>query len=300
MAKSRSGASSMRRSSGAGVAYARMMRSTNLPTAVVYVEGESDISFYRWMINNSTVTLQHMDGKPAAMQAVLVANEKKVKGTIAIVDSDFDNILKIGPDKNVIRTDTHDIETLMLKEIGFRTAVSVYEDQKILEKYGYGYEDIKTEILKIGCSIGKLRLISIENNLNLNFKSVEEKLNREELITFEDGKVVFDLRSYIYECVNSTYKCPISFKDLYELYENDTREFDTWQICRGHDLTLLISLFYSRTLFGKHNVYRREIENVIRNGYIFSRKIKKTNMYKDIISWQKENLGWKILSNELL
>lgn len=297
MAKDKSGARIMHRNSGAGVAFERMMRRSSFKTAIVYVEGESDIAFYRWLVDRSKVTLEQMNGKNEAMEAVASANRRKEKGILAIVDSDFDHLLNIGPDDNVIRTDTHDIETMMLKEGVFQYAEYNYADEVKMASLKYSYEDAWSEIIRIGCCIGKLRLISKENALYLNFKDVEKELGH--LISIKGNKVEFDDRQYVWECVHASSGCPKEFKEIYELYKADKREFDEWQICRGHDLSLLISIVFSKDIMGKTYIHRREIENVISSAYIASRKIKKTIMFSDIKAWQLNNLGWKILRDDL-
>ena len=296
----RAGAEMMQRNKGASVAFDRMLRSGNFNSVIVHIEGNSDIAFYRWFIDEKVVQLQQNDGKSAAMAAAAEATKRKIKGIVAIVDSDFDHILNNGPDENVIRTDTHDIETLMLREDLFRISEANYIDKRKKEYESYTQDEIWTDIIEIATKMGKLRLLSLENNYNLNFKNVEPLLDKEDIISCDGGKIVFDLSQYIYQCVNQTDNCSITVKDLKTVFNNDARKFDTWQICRGHDISNIISIVYSPKCLGWRNVTRNEIENLISSTYIVSRKFKKTTMYQDIKDWQNQNLGWKILSNELL
>lgn len=300
MAKTESGAQMMRRGSGSGRALAQMMQSRIPNMAIVYVEGESDINFYKWLVNRDKVTLSPMQGKEAAVEAILYDNKTCKKGRLAIVDSDFDNILNIDPDKNIIRTDTHDIETLMLREGIFRTSEERYANTRKMDSFGLSFDNVYLSIMDIGCTMGKIRLISHEQCLNLNFKEVERKLEIDNLIYIQEGKVNFNVRQYIWECQNASFNCPKKFSEIYSIFLNDNRTFDPWQICRGHDLSLLISILYSKNMIGKRNVYKEEIENVVSIGYIYSNKFKTSRMYNDIKEWQKENTGWVILSDGLV
>lgn len=304
MGKSRrTGADMLRRGSGAGQAYARMLRCGNFNQAIVYVEGSSDVYFYHWMVDNSHVTLQQMIGKNAAIEAVLEANRKKVRGVLAIVDSDFDHLLNIDPDDNVIRTDTHDIETLMISRGAFQYVPAQYIDEKKLNNSQYNLDLLWEKIIEIASSIGKIRLLSKENNWNMKFSDDvrgKDILEISAVIKLIDGKICFDARQYIWECINIASNCLVDVQTAYKIYIKDKRKFDTWQICRGHDLSLLISMIYSREFLGKRNLYRTEIETLISSTFIASRKFKRTQMFEDIKHWQECNLGWKILSDELL
>lgn len=304
MAKNRgTGADMLRRGSGAGQAYARMLRCGNFNQAVVYVEGISDIQFYHWMTDNAHVTLHQMTGKDAAMDAVSQANKRKTRGVLAIVDSDFDHLLNIGPDDNVIRTDTHDIETLMISEGAFQYVPARYIDETKLGNSKYDLDSLWAKLIEIASSVGRIRLLSKENNWNMKFSDGahgNEILEISDVIKLVDGEIVFDEHQYIWECINAASNCSVDVRTAYKIYTEDKREFDTWQICRGHDLSLLISMLYSKEYLGKRNLYRDEIETLISSTFIASRKFKKTQMCRDIKLWQEGNIGWKILSDELM
>lgn len=299
-----SGAEMLRRGSGAGQAYMRMMRSGHFNRAIVYVEGESDIQFYRWIIDHSCVDLHQMEGKDAAMDAVMYANQKKEKGVLAFVDSDFDHILNIGPDTNVIRTDTHDIETLMISGGAFQYVRDDYVDTTKLEGSDYSADSLWNKVIEIAKAVGKIRLLSKANDWNMKFSSggIRDKDNLEAdgVIKLQNGEIIFDAHQYIYECINAASDCAVGVATVYEAYKTDSNEYDTWQICRGHDVSMIISILYSKTHFGKRNVYRDEIEKMITSTYIASRKFKKSKMYDDIKQWQYSNIGWKILSDEMM
>ena len=290
------GKAMMSRDAGASYAFAKLCRSGKIKPVIINVEGDSDINFYRWFTDRR-VELNQNNGKSAAIEAVAIAIRANKKGIVAIVDSDFDHILKIGPDKNVFRTDTHDIETMMLKEDLLRFSDPNLRD--ISKSSNLSFDDIWNHILDIGMRIGKLRLISTEKNMNLNFKEAERQLDKDEIIAFKNNQIVFDVNKYINYCVPYYSGRNELIRDIKETLERDKREFDIWQICRGHDLSLIISIFYSKRMLGKRNVSRDEIENLIHSNYIISRKIKKTVLYQSIKDWQIENCEWKILSDDL-
>ena len=161
------------------------------------------------------------------------------------------------------------------------------------------YDDIWSIIISIGKKIGKLRLISTEKKWNLDFKEAERQLESDEIITLKKGQIVFDFDKYINYCVPYYTGRNEKIRSIKDIIEKDKREFDTWQICRGHDLSLITSIVYSKNMYGQRNVSRSEIENLIHSNYILTRKIKKTDLYRDIKDWQIENCEWKILNDDL-
>ncbi len=300
MGQNKNGREILSRGSGASLAFAKMCQKGNFKKAIVYIEGESDVILYKKIIDKEYAELSQTRGKAAAMSTIKKANLMKQKGLLAIVDSDFDHILNIGPDENVIRTDTHDIETLMIESGAFDDVPDGFIDERKLNNSIYNEESLWERIIDIASCIGKIRLLSAENGWNMKFaddNSNKDFLDDERIIYLKDGELKFDAHQYIWKCINNAVRCSITVRDAYECYKNDNRAFDIWQICRGHDLSELIALVYSRTIFGKRNVYRTEVENTIRAVYIKSRKFGETKMCDDIKNWQSANESWKVLSD---
>ncbi len=299
-----SGRNMLRRSSGAGQAYIRMIRQRNPNFAIVFVEGDSDVLFYRWLIDDSRAYLQQMIGKEDAMDAVVGANQKNQKGVLALVDSDFDHILNIVNAENIIITDTHDIETLMIRDGAFKYVRDSYIDRHILKTSEYDENSLWNRVIEIAKDVGRIRLLSKINGWNLKFsdEGIRDKDNLEAdgIIKFKNGQIQFDAHSYIYECIKTSNICNVDVATAYSAYKNDSREYDTWQICRGHDLTILISILYSKPNLGKKFVNKDAIEKLITSTYIASGDFSKTNMYADIKRWESDNLPWKILEDENL
>lgn len=293
------GKEAFQRSSGAGAAFAKMMRAGSFEKAIVYVEGDSDTAFYKWLTDKKYVDIQYMVGKDAAISAV---QKSKKRGVLALVDSDFDNILNINYDDNIIKTDTHDIETMMIKEDAFKYAKERYIDVTKVNNSQFTEESIWELVIDFATRIGKVRLLSVKNNWNLKFKDDKGKdvLEYDKIIIYKNDEIDIDIRQYIWECINLSDSCDVEVATVFQQYKEDNETYDTWQICRGHDLSLLISIFYSKEMFGKKFIHRDTVEDLMASTYIASRKFKKSQMKNEIMKWQEDNKGWKILSDELM
>ena len=106
--------------------------------AILIVEGNTDIKFYNSFVNDEKYVIlsdvfDNFDGirggkKDKVIETIKMANKDGIKGIIGIVDADFDNLLDgIHIVDNLYRTDTHDLESMLLK--------SKKPLKKILKKY---------------------------------------------------------------------------------------------------------------------------------------------------------------------
>jgi Protein of unknown function (DUF4435) len=96
----------------------KMLRSTFSGTFLL-VEGNSDDTFYKNFVDRSTCRLRVTGGKQRAIDILQILNNEtspngsKFAGILAIIDADFDR-LEPSPHQspNLLRTDTHDLETM--------------------------------------------------------------------------------------------------------------------------------------------------------------------------------------------
>jgi cellulose biosynthesis protein BcsQ len=98
-------------------------RKKNKSKVFVLVEGTGDVGFYKNIIDKNNVQIIPMgdekkkeSAKDSVIQTIEFLNHNRVQGVVAIVDTDYDAIAgKIQEIENLIYTDDHDIETMILK-----------------------------------------------------------------------------------------------------------------------------------------------------------------------------------------
>ncbi|MDC0833894.1 putative cytoplasmic protein [Geitlerinema sp. FC II] len=102
----------------------RLRRSTYNGTFLL-VEGSSDKTFYSRFVDRSVCELVSVSGKPSSKVLVIEAlrileSDSNFLGVIAIVDADFDRLSNcIYDSPNLLYTDTHDLETMLIKSPAF-------------------------------------------------------------------------------------------------------------------------------------------------------------------------------------
>lgn len=267
--------------------------------AILYIEGESDQRFYIWATEGNQVLLQSMNGKKDVIEAIRKDNEQKLKGRLAIVDCDFDFILKRIPykEKNLIVTDTHDIETVMYEACSYR----VIEDEFIsIDKLGFISNEGKnlwSYVIQFAIQLGKLRLLSCENKWNLNFREAEQRMK--DYFHLKNDFPEFKFYGYMKKVWSCSPSCKLSYEELKDSYNDDKRKFDQWHICRGHDISLMLSIIYSLEMYGTKRISVDDVERTLRTSYKGSKGFLKSNMCQTIREWQRLNSEWRILRAEL-
>ena len=145
----------------------RMTRSQH-PGTIVMVEGDTDMRLYANFINNAQCRLIHAGMTDNAIKALEILEHERFFGVAAIVDADFRFWEKIPhSSKNLFTTDTHDLETMLLKSPAL---------DKVLIEFGstekIGTKDVRSIILDAGRPVGYLRWISFKKSLMLDFEDL--------------------------------------------------------------------------------------------------------------------------------
>ncbi|MFM7438848.1 MAG: DUF4435 domain-containing protein, partial [Snowella sp.] len=99
----------------------RFRRSTFSGTFLL-VEGSTDKVFYERFVNKNEceVITNSIPGKQRVIQVLNILENSEFKGILAIVDADFDHLeFSLYNTPNLLRTDTHDLETMLLQSSAF-------------------------------------------------------------------------------------------------------------------------------------------------------------------------------------
>ena len=138
----------------------RLIRSADDKT-IIMVEGpHADMNFYGNLFDDNKCRLIPCNGKKNALNALdILISENAVNGILCIVDSDFWKIDGIIPKYDILfLTDTHDIETMIIKSKSFK---------KLLREYLKNYKDVNelmNAIFLISQTIGSFKYINQPNH----------------------------------------------------------------------------------------------------------------------------------------
>jgi len=273
----------------------RLLRSTFSGTFLL-VEGSSDKIFYQRFVDKHACELVCVSGKPSSKLRVIavleILEKSSFQGVLAIVDADFDR-LETSPHNNLnlLRTDSHDLETMLLHSPALDKVIAEFGSQEKIAKFN---RDVRTALLAAGMSVGYLLWVSQCDGLNLTFDG----------ITFskfvDDRTLQIDELKLIQEVKNKSQALSWKDEDLQQRLTNKrSNSHDRWQVCCGHHLVEILSLGLRKAIGSNKaaDVEPHSLERNLRLAYE-ERYFRKTGLYLDMITWESNNQPFQVLQNE--
>lgn len=274
----------------------RMLR-TNFSGSFLLVEGGTDKKFYERFIDKVVCQVVTTSGKPSSKQRAIeileILNKENFQGILAIVDADFDRLKGLPNIPNLILTDTHDLETILIQSPALNKVLAeIGSEDKITQLH----QDVRSVLLTAGKPIGYLLWISQLRGLKLTFSSIE-------FSDFIDKRTLkVDETKLIQEVKKKSQAHAIKDEELQQLMINQQNiDHDLWQVCCGHHLVQILSLGL-RTAIGsvkkssdvESSVLERSLRIAYEEAYFH-----KTQIYLSIRQWESVNRPFRVLKNNI-
>jgi hypothetical protein len=266
----------------------RLRRSTHKGVFLL-VEGGSDAKFYRQLIDSDQCQLVVALNRDMAISVLEILQQAPSDDVVAIVDKDFDELNRTLPDRpNLFFTDTHDLETMLLKSPALEKLIGELGSKEKLAKFGH---DVRSVLLTTGCSIGCLLWISIQDGLNLKFEGINfQKFIDKEMLTIDELELIEEVK-------RKSQKLNLKTSELHQhLTEKKTLSHDFWQVCRGHDLINILSIGLRHAIGTKNakDVTAEILESNLRMCYeqIY---FQTTQLHSSLCRWEADNPTYRIL-----
>jgi hypothetical protein len=218
------------------------------------VEGKSDKVFYERFIDKLACHLEITDGKAfnksnkqCAIAILEILEKSNFRGVLAIVDADFDRLQNTSvTSPNLLRTDTHDLETMLIKSPAFDKVIVMFGSEEKIIKFG---RDLRTVLLESGTTVGYLRWVSQSDGLNLKFEGIEFKnfINNQ---TIQISEI-----ELIKEVKNKSKAYSLDNEDLQKRLTNKKNSsHNPWQVCCGHDLVEILSIALRKAIGSNRDI----------------------------------------------
>jgi 5S rRNA maturation endonuclease (ribonuclease M5) len=269
----------------------RMKRSLFLGVFTI-VEGPTDSRIYKYLFSKTQCKTVVSHGKEKAVEALKILQKESFQGVIVILDSDFSRVEKqLLDNKDVFYTDTHDIETMILKSPALSRVLEEHGSVKKIDRFIKGKKmAVEDTLFKIAEPIGYLRWVSLRKKLNLKFEELPflKFINKETL----DLNIKLLMVTIKHHSRQHEINDDILIEYIKELCN---KGYDLAQICCGHDLIEILSISLRKVL-GTNNandVKREYIEKSLRLAYniIYFRC---TELYSELVKWETNNNPYKI------
>lgn len=262
----------------------------NHKEVIIVVEGEDDEKALKKFFNMKAVEFTCATSCSIVKDVmIIVTTDKQLKDcVIGIKDADFDHIKKVSHEiSNLMVTDTHDIETMMLTPRVCRRIC--------LETINREYQNLSSQAMSSLKNLSYLRYYN--DKMILNGGNPDKKgINFRGVIIADVASVsVRDVLQHVKAKGNSN---KTSFPDLNAMNlfinQNPIDNKDLVLFTNGHDLVHAIQYI----LHSQNQVARaysdKNIATMIRMSYS-KEEFEKTNLYKDIDNWNNNGFNlWAV------
>jgi 5S rRNA maturation endonuclease (ribonuclease M5) len=252
------------------------------------VEGHSDRLIYERLVNKQEVRVTIASGKNNAIKALSILEKENFCRVFAVIDADFSRIEQQIPDSNhLFLTDEHDLEMMLIKSAAFD---KLLKERGSEEKIAAFSKDIRETLLKLGQEIGKLRLLSLRNELNLKFEGL--KFGK----FIDKEKLSINIDELIRSIKNHSQKLSLDEQQIkQDLSVISDENHDPWQLCCGHDFISILAIALWKVLGTRNanDVKKEDLERDLRLAYELS-YFYQTQIYQLMVNWQSNNHPYQI------
>ncbi len=235
--------------------------------AIVIVEGKSDISLFRGLLNTQHVKLESFDGKEPLLSAMIELSGEYENRIFAICDADYIHVNgeeNIYESHSVFLTDHHDAEIMLINSCALKMYIDEYSSNEMVEFFKSSLFDMAMEA---AYSIGLIRWLNYQEDLGLRFDGINFRrfvdIRQREILVNEDDLVheVLRVSTSLDAHVTSDYL-------IHSIRRMRDESKCQMQINCGHDVTKIISMVYQKNWASQEtNMNQRKVESALRIGF---------------------------------
>jgi len=292
------------------VANSLRMQRSQYNGSFLLVEGEKDKSIYKRFVDNSISRILapfQTDNKNNIVKIITILSEDGFPGALAIIDADF-LVLEcdIPENTNILLTDTHDLETMLIRSYGFDKLTDEFISEKKMSEFADQRGNVRDDLLEMGKELGLLRWLSYRRSYQLTFNGLDFKkiISVKTFTLYSRDKIIKTVKD------NTISKAPAELRtEKYgineeiirtEMEELEKLHGDIWHICCGHDLVSILSIGLRRVLgnYNAKDVDPEILERELRLAYE-SIYFKETELFRKIQLWESNNTPFRICSQDI-
>jgi hypothetical protein len=220
------------------------------PKAVIIVEGSTDSRGFDDFIDRTKCRIIFSSSREKVVQILDELEKTNFEGSLGVIDKESDCLDRTKWEKpNLIYTDSHDFETMILASDAFMRflgefGVTKKETIKDIREFT---QKIRGYLVRATICVGYLRWYSTpqKQNLQLSFK----KLDFERIVDKKNRNIEFDILINELKKISPECKVHDFSKIKMEIQEHiSTQLFDPWNVCSGHDMVKVLTIFLKNGL----------------------------------------------------
>jgi hypothetical protein len=268
----------------------RLLR-TQHPGSFLIAEGDTDARVWESLVDPTKCCVENAFNKDNAVNVLNILEQANVAGVLAVVDADFDILEKTVPlSPNLLLTDTHDLETMLLKSPALEKVLREHGSTEKIERFP---QDIRQTLLESAKIIGYLRWASLKFKYDLSFEGLAfNDFVEKKTLALNESKLIQTVK-------NKSQKLGLDEQQIranMDSLKTDTQ--DMWYVCCGHDMISILSIALCKALgsFNSKELGANVLEKYLRVAYE-SAHFRETKLYRSIQTWEQTNKPFEVLSN---
>lgn len=270
----------------------RLLRNQSQYTgSFLIVEGDTDARVWKNLVHSTKCRVEIAHNKNNAVAVIKILEQGKFAGVLVVVDADFDIVEGSVPlSPNLLFTDTHDIETMLLKSPALEKVLLEHGSEDKIKSFA---KDIRQTLLENAKVIGYLRWASLKFDYCLKFEDLAFKK------FVDDRTLVLNQSELIKTVKNNSQKLGLDEQEIIVKMDSlKTNTQDIWYICCGHDMICILSIALCKALgsCNSKEVEPNVLEKYLRVAYE-SADFRLTKLYIAIQTWEQTNQPFEVLSN---
>lgn len=267
----------------------RLQRSAHAGSFLL-VEGDTDARMFK-NFRDEECSVVPAHGRQNLLGAARILLQNGFEGLLAIADADFDRLEgKAPPYPEVLFTDTHDLETLLVRSSALDR---VLNERGSDDKLKGGAEQVRRALLDAISPLGFLRWANHRGDHGVSFADVRfgSFIDKRTLEVSTD-----DLHQHLLN-LNGHHKRALMERIRHEVQQLMRHPADLWQVCQGHDMVEVLALGLQQR-FGTHNakdVHPDTVAAMLRLAFRWE-DFRQTDLYHSIRQWESLDPGFRFLA----
>ena len=268
----------------------QILRSSSLDNynerSFLLLEGSDDSKFWIYYISDENCRIIICNGKKHVVAAIEKISKEKITGVLGIVDDDFDSLEGKTLDlPNLIATETHDLECLLLRSRAFDKVLAEHGNKQKIDKFKHSEnKELREALLRRGVIFGQLRWLSLRHRWKINFDCLPPNKFVNKDWQVDQIKLLDNMIQLLENALTK--------EQLQSLIDSLPQDADLWKVCQGHDLLYIFAIVFQK-VWGQKAVGSDSIAAVLRQG-IESTEFLATELAKKIKIWECDNQPYQI------
>ena len=271
----------------------------NKNCSFLFIEGESDEKFWQSRIADKKCCIvflvsfsennKRQTGKTAVIKNIRFLNNSTIGGFLGIIDNDFDALLCLPRENNTCVTDTHDLETLLLRSpVVFRKMLAEFGDSQLIANFEKKtQQSIQDYLIKLVLPFAEIEWLKQQLQPILETND----LHKNNTILHPD---TWCLSQTNLHAMVKTRGMDINSTPSQQLLKK-IAHIDPWLLCNGHNMIDILSMGFQNGALGNN---RRAISETIASyirGAMDKKELYQTELCQSMFIWQNGHFLYQIL-----